>query len=463
MADSADFTPNTEMFKGKIFVKNIWGRFQAQRWKVFLFLLVVWYILPWLRIGDRPAFLLDIPARKFHILWMTFWPQDVYLLTLVLITAALLLFGTTMLVGRAWCGYTCPQTVGTSLYLEIERWIDGDRPQQMRLAKAPWGPEKIKKRVLKHGLWVLLSFALSLNLLFYFVGASETLHRLATLTLTPTNLFFLLFFAALAYGDFGHARDWVCKFPCPYGRFQGIMTDPDSLVVTFDVKRGEPRQFFRKHEERTAGDCVNCNLCVDVCPTGIDIRNGIQYECISCMRCVDACDHVMGKVGFEQGLIRLASEREIEGQPKKKFRPRLAFYGVVLTAVLTTMVTSILMRPSTELDVVRNRSFVYQQLPDGRISNVYMVKALNKDDKDHQYRLEIEGLDAEVIGGSKEITARAGEVVQQNVALAISPDRDDDSVGKFAFRLVDVESGKKVAQRKSTFILPERHHHESDD
>ncbi|MNX85426.1 Ubp3 associated protein Bre5 [compost metagenome] len=346
--------------------------------------------------------------------------------------------------------------MGTSLDLEIERLIDGDRPQQMRLAKAPWSPEKIQKRVLKHGLWALLSFALSLNLLFYFVPAAETLHRLVTLSLTPTNLFFLLFFAGLAYADFGHGRDWVCKFPCPYGRFQGIMTDPDSLVVTFDVKRGEPRQFFRKNEERTAGDCVNCNLCVDVCPTGIDIRNGMQYECISCMRCVDACDHVMGKVGFEQGLIRLASEREMKEQPKRKFRPRLAFYGVVLTAVIGTMATSIATRPSTDLDVVRNRSFVYQQLPDGRISNVYMVKALNKSDHDLTYRLEIEGLDAQVIGGSDHITARAGEVVQQSVALALSPERDATTVDKFKFILVDAKSGKKVAERKSTFVLPDQ-------
>jgi cytochrome c oxidase accessory protein FixG len=438
----------------RIFVKHIWGQYQAKRWAIFAFLYAGFFALPWLRIGDRPAVLLDIPERRFHILWVTFWPQDTYLLALFLIACALALFMVTAVFGRAWCGYVCPQTVGTSVFLEIERRIEGDRPAQLRLAQAPWTADKIKKRVLKHALFILISVLFSFNLVAYFVGMYELVHRTLTLTLTATNIGWLIAFFLLAYNDFGHFREQMCHGPCPYGRFQGVMLDPNSLVVSFDVNRGEPRQFFRKGQERHAGDCVNCNLCVDVCPAGIDIRQGPQFECISCMRCADACNGVMDKVGFKQGLIRVASENELAGRPTRTFRPRLAVYGLILTGLVTTLGVQIAHHETTAVDVVRNRSFVYRQLADGRVANVYLVKAINMDEHPHTYRLAIKGLPARPLTSVPPIEVPAEQVVQQSVALAVKPNEVASGVARFQFVLKDEGTGRVLAEHPSTFVMP---------
>lgn len=448
----------------RIFVKHVWGKYQAKRWTLFAFLYGIFFLLPWLTIKDRPAVLFDIPARKFHILGVTFWPQDAYLLALLLIALAFTLFLVTAIYGRVWCGFACPQTVGTSIYLEIERLIEGDRQQAMRLDRAPWTAEKIAKRVAKHAAFIAVSAILSLNLLGYFVPMPELLHRLGTLSLTFDNWVWFSFFFALAYSDFGYFREQLCHGPCPYGRFQGVMLDPDSLYVNFDVIRGEPRQFFRKGESRHAGDCVDCKKCVDVCPAGIDIRNGPQYECISCMRCIDACATVMPKVGFETGLIRVGSENSFAGKPLHPNRPRLYFYGALLAVLVAFMAVPIMNHKTTQVDVIRNRSFIYQQMPDGRIANVFIVKALNMDTGSHSYRVRFAGLDAKVMGEDPVITAKSGEVVQQSIALALKPDRDSfRRVLPFKMQLVDADSGKLLAEHPSTFILPDEEHEDDHD
>lgn len=439
----------------RIFVKHVWGSFQAKRWMVFAFLLGGFFLLPWLRIGDRPAVLLDIPARKFHILWMTFWPQDTYLLALLLIAMALALFLVTAIWGRLWCGFACPQTVGTSVFLEIERWVEGDRNQQLKLARSPWNAEKVRKFGLKHGLFILVSLAFSYNLVAYFVSMPVLLERTATLALTPANALWLLFFFGLAYSDFGRFREQLCHGPCPYGRFQGVMLDPDSQVVSYDAPRGEPRQFFRKETERTAGDCVDCKLCVDVCPAGIDIRQGPQFECISCMRCVDACNAVMPKVGFAPNLIAIVSENQQAGKPTQKVRPRLLVYGGVLAAMISLIGYRVASHPLSQVDVLRNRSFVYTELADGRIANVYTVKALNMDSRAHTYRIEVDGLTAAFMGSAPLITAKSGEVVAASVALAVEPEDGERQVTPFTFVLVDTESGRRLATTRSTFVMPD--------
>lgn len=453
--------PGNDLYakRQRIFVKHIWGSLQAKRWMVFAVLLGGFFLLPWLRIGDRPAVLLDIPARKFHILWMTFWPQDTYLLALLLISLALTLFLVTAVWGRLWCGFACPQTVGTSVYLEIERWIEGDRNQQIKLDKAPWTAEKVRKRVLKHALFILISLAFTLNLLAYFLSGPELIHRTVTLSFTAANWFWLLFFFVLAYSDFGRFREQLCHGPCPYGRFQGVMLDSDSMVVSFNVQRGEPRQFFRKEQERDAGDCVDCRLCVDVCPAGIDIRQGPQFECISCMRCVDACNTVMPKVGFTPNLIQIVSENQVAGKPRQ-VHPRLFVYAGVLVAMIALITYRVLNHPVTQVDVLRNRSFVYRELPDGRVANVYTVKAINMDGRAHTYRIEVEGLKAEFMGPAPVIEAKSGEVVPTSVALVVQPeDADDDHhVNPFKFRLVDTQNGLPLAEAKSTFVMPEKRH-----
>ncbi|HEY9854256.1 MAG TPA: cytochrome c oxidase accessory protein CcoG [Stenomitos sp.] len=457
-----EHAPGHELYakRQRIFVKHIWGSLQAKRWMVFAVLLGGFFLLPWLRIGDRPAVLLDVPARKFHIFWMTFWPQDTYLLALFLISLALTLFMVTAVWGRLWCGFACPQTVGTSIFLEIERWIEGDRNQQMKLDKSPWTTEKVRKRVLKHALFILISFAFTYNLRAYFISMPELLHKTATFTFDGGDYFWLLFFFVLAYSDFGRFREQLCHGPCPYGRFQGVMLDPNSLVVTFNVERGEPRQFFRKGQERDAGDCVDCKLCVDVCPAGIDIRKGPQFECISCMRCVDACNTVMPKVGFAPNLISIVSENQIAHKPQK-LHPRLFVYAGVLVAMLSLISYRVMSHPITQVDVLRNRSFVYSKLPDGRIANVYTVKAINMDNHDHTYRVEVEGLKADFVGAAPLIEAKSGEVTQASVALAVRPEAGDaEHVSRFEFALVDVKTGHKLAEAHSTFVMPEREHDE---
>ena len=299
----------------KIFVKHIWGKFQKRRWLSFSIFLTLFYTLPWLRIDGRPPFLFDIPGRKFHLLSITLWPQDIYLLTLALITGAIALFFSTSLVGRVWCGYLCPQTVYTSVFIEIERLILGDSIKQKKLANMPMNTNKFVKLTVRNFIWALIAISAGFTFLSYFVPNTEIIEQVLGGEISGWALFWLIFITAVSFFDFGFFREQFCFIPCPYGRFQGALQDPNSLIVTYDKAKGEGNIPLNPPSAKgKKGACIDCNYCAIVCPTGIDIRNGSQFECISCARCIDACAIVQVKQGRTPDLIRYESENGLRAR-----------------------------------------------------------------------------------------------------------------------------------------------------
>jgi cytochrome c oxidase accessory protein FixG len=435
----------------RIFVKKVKGIFQQGRWAVFFFFLTLFSVLPWLPWGHRRAVLFDIPARKFYLFNIVVWPQEFYLLTAMMLMGAIALFFLTTIVGRMWCGYLCPQTVVTNLFLVVERWVEGDRIQQQKLAQAPWTAGKIGKFAVKNGIWGLMSLAFGFTFVSYFVPQAELAWSLVTDPFGAATVS-VLFVAGFTLFDGGYFREQMCLVPCPYGRFQGAMIDRQSLMVAYDRKRGEPRGT----KGSTEGDCVNCTLCVQVCPTGIDIRDGLQYECISCASCIDACDGVMAKIGRPEGLIRYTSLAKLEGEPLKLIRGRTLLYGSILAAVGSFVLVTLATRPDVALDVIKDRTALAFTLPDGRISNTYTIKLLNKDEEPHRFLLRIKGLDGEVTPKPEPQTVPAGTVHSHSVSVIIPPGL---GVGAhpFEFEAVTLDGDRPdehPAHTRSTFFVP---------
>ena len=388
----------------KIYPREITGRFQ--RWRVIAVwvLLGIYYVLPWIRWEGRQAVLFDLPARKFHVFALTLWPQDFYFLTWLLVIAALALFFFTALAGRLFCGYACPQTVWTETFLWMERLAEGSRSQQMKLARAPWTAEKILRKGGKQLMWI--SFALWTGFTFvgYFTPITELAGKIASFSTGPWETFWVLFYGGATYVNAGFMREQVCKYMCPYARFQSAMFDRDTLVITYDVSRGEPRGARKKgvdYKAKGLGDCIDCTMCVQVCPTGIDIRQGLQYECIACAACIDACDEVMDKVGYPRGLVRYDTQHGLEGKPKRVLRPRTMVYATLLALLVTGFAVTLSNRDVVGVDVIRDRNALFRERADGRIENVYNVKILNKDREGHEFRITgsgIEGLEVDYAG-----------------------------------------------------------------
>ena len=300
-----------------IYPRAVHGVFAAWRWGLVIFTQVIFYGLPWLVWNGRQAVLFDLGARRFYIFDLVLWPQDFIFLTGILIISALSLFLFTAVAGRLWCGYACPQTVYTELFMWIERHIEGDRSKRMKLDRAPWSARKIGIKAAKHGAWIAVALWTGITFVGYFTPIRALLPAFATFNLGPWETFWVFFYGFATYGNAGWMREQVCKYMCPYARFQGVMFDPDTLIITYDPARGEPRGSRPKSVDPRAkglGDCVDCEICVQVCPTGIDIRNGLQYECIACGACIDGCDQVMDKMGYPRGLIRYSTENAMRGK-----------------------------------------------------------------------------------------------------------------------------------------------------
>jgi cytochrome c oxidase accessory protein FixG len=378
----------------KIYPREVTGRFASLRVLSVWALLGIFYGMPWVSRGNRQAILFDLPARKFYIAGLVFWPQDFIFLTWLLVIAALSLFFFTAIAGRLWCGYACPQTVWTEVFLWLEKFAEGDRNARLKLDRAAWSMRKLARKSLKQVLWI--SFALWTG--FTFVGFFTPIRTLGaemlTLDVGPWETFWVFFYGFATYGNAGYLREQVCKYMCPYARFQSAMFDRDTLVITYDTARGEPRGARKRGADaRSAGkgDCVDCTWCVQVCPTGIDIRKGLQIECIACAACIDACDHVMDKVGSPRGLIRYTTQHSLDHEPTRVLRPRTYIYGALLAILIAGFCIAVFAREPVALDVIRDRKSLYQLREDGHVDNVYTIRIINKSEHEQRFALSARG------------------------------------------------------------------------
>ena len=410
----------------KIYPREVHGLFAALRTLGVLSLLGLYYIVPWLQWDGRQAVLFDLPDRKFYIFNMIFWPQDFFYLTLLLILAALGLFFVTALAGRVWCGYACPQTVWTEAFLWIERKVEGSRPQQIKLDKSPFSWRKARIKFTKHFIWIAFSLYTGLTFVGYFSPIGKLSVDFLTLNTGPWQTFWILFYGFATYGNAGWLREQVCMYMCPYARFQSAMIDRDTMVISFDEARGLPKGARKKKADKKElglGDCIDCTICVQVCPTGIDIRDGLQYQCIGCAACIDACDDVMNKMGYEPGLIRYTTENTLDGKVTHILRPRVIIYAIILLLVTLATFYSIYERKPIALDVIRDRNTLFRETNEGLIENVYTLKILNMDDRPHTYKLSVKGLDDPILKADvKEIKVASGKVIKFPVRVQVDED-----------------------------------------
>jgi cytochrome c oxidase accessory protein FixG len=441
----------------KIYPREIDGRFQRLRVYAVWALLGLFYVVPWIPWGERQAVLFDLPARKFHIFGLTLWPQDFYFLTWLLVIAALSLFFFTALAGRLFCGYACPQTVWTETFLWIERWVEGSRTQQIKLAKAPWTLDKAWRKGLKQFLWIAFALWTGFTFVGYFTPITELAGKIASFSTGPWETFWVLFYGGATYVNAGFMREQVCKYMCPYARFQSAMFDRDTLIITYDADRGEPRGARKKgtdYKAKGLGDCIDCTMCVQVCPTGIDIRKGLQYECIACAACIDACDEVMDKVGYPRGLVRYDTQHGLEGKPKRVLRPRTLVYATLLGALMFGFAWTLTHRNVVGVDVLRDRNALFRERADGLIENVYNVKLLNKDGVEHQFTITASGLPGlEVDYGAATVRVGPGEV--QSVPVRVRVPRTELQGGADIQFTVRTDGERPLeASGKARFIAP---------
>jgi len=392
------------------------GRFARWRWALVWLTQLVFYGGPWLRWHDRQAVLFDLVARKFYFFDLVLWPQDVIYLTGILVISALSLFLFTAIGGRLWCGYSCPQTVYTEIFLWIERQIEGDRSQRMALDKQAMSPAKLARKSLKHAVWIAVALWTGFTFVGFFTPIRDLAGAVAGLGLGPWETFWILFYAFATYGNAGWLREQVCMYMCPYARFQSAMFDRDTLIVTYDQDRGEPRGLGRKSRTRTQdglGDCVDCGFCVQVCPTGIDIRKGLQYECIGCAACIDACDHVMRKNNLPVGLVRYTTTNALaqhltRGQIwRHVLRPRVLVYSAILGGICVAMIVSLGMRVPLKLDVIRDRGTFAREVENEQVENVYRLQVMNTGPADATYALQASGLPGIAVASESRLSAPA--------------------------------------------------------
>jgi cytochrome c oxidase accessory protein FixG len=424
--DSAKFVSMYQK-EATIYPRAVTGWFATWRW-VFVWLTqLLFYGVPWLPWGGRQAVLFDLEAQRFYIFSLLLYPQDLIFLAALLVLSALALFFFTAVAGRLWCGYTCPQTVYTEIFMWAERRIEGDRISRMRLDQAPWGVNKLLRKGAKQGVWLAIALFTGFSFVGYFTPIRELAAAAAAWDMSGWNAFWVLFYGAATYGNAGYLREQMCKYMCPYARFQSALIDKDSLVIAYDVGRGDPRGSRPKKADAAAqglGDCIDCTLCVQVCPTGIDIRNGLQNECIGCAACIDVCDDVMDKMGYSKGLIRYATENGVVNgwtrlqMFKRALRPRVLIYGAVLTIASVAFAASVAMRSPFQFDVAKDRGALARLVEDGAVENVYRIQIMNRTEGTQTYRVAASGIEGlEVL--ARPVSAGPAAVASMSVSLRL--------------------------------------------
>ncbi|MBI3044696.1 MAG: cytochrome c oxidase accessory protein CcoG [Betaproteobacteria bacterium] len=446
----------------KIYPRAVSGWFAAWRWALVWATQLVFYGGAWLTWNDRQAVLFDIVHRKFYVFGLVFWPQDIIYLTVLLIIAALSLFLFTAVAGRLWCGYACPQTVYTEIFLWIERAIEGDRARRMKLDRGDLSRRKLGLKAAKHALWIALALWTGFTFVGYFTPIRELWTEVIQLSTGPWETFWMLFYGFATYGNAGWMREQVCIYMCPYARFQSAMFDRDTLIITYDRERGEPRGGRAKSADpraRGLGDCVDCSICVQVCPTGIDIRGGLQYQCIGCAACIDGCDQVMDKMGYPRGLIRYSTQHALEQKLNharmlaRAFRPRVLVYTAILWGIIIAAAIGLWVRVPLKVDVIRDRAAIAREVEGGKIENVYRLQIMNAAEARRAFDIRVEGLPTLQMAGERRIELAPASSRMVPVRVRAEPWAAQPGSYRIEFHVSAVGVEGVAVREKSVFIL----------
>jgi cytochrome c oxidase accessory protein FixG len=446
----------------KIYPRSVTGLFAKWRWGLVFLTQIIYYGLPWLDWGQRQAVMFDVTARRYYIFGLVLYPQDFIYLTGLLVISALSLFLFTAVAGRLWCGYACPQTVYTEIFLWIERKTEGDRSARMRRDGQDWSFDKFWRKASKQLLWVAFALWTGFTFVGYFVPIRTLGTELVNLNLAPWEFFWVFFYSLATYGNAGFLREQVCKYMCPYARFQSAMFDKDTLIVTYDEQRGEPRgSRSRKADpaQLSLGACVDCDLCVQVCPTGIDIRKGLQYECIGCGACADVCDTVMDKMGYARGLVKYSTQHAVkQGWSKKQivahiFRPRVLIYSGILAAVTLAMFISLSVRIPFKVDVVRDRAVMAREVDGGLVENLFRLQVMNATETKQSYKLGVSGLPDIAIASETEVAVDPAQSRWVVVSVRLPAGNSGPGSQPIHFT-IESTSGLGKLTEKSVFLMP---------
>ena len=446
----------------KIYPRTVQGLFARWRWGFVVLTQLLFYGLPWLEWGQRQAVLFDLGSRRFYIFSLVLYPQDFIYLTGLLIISALSLFLFTAVAGRLWCGYACPQTVYSELFMWIERKIEGDRVARMRLDEGEFSLEKLVKKWYKHLVWMGLSIWTGFTFVGYFTPIRELAMEFFTTHMSSWELFWVFFYGFATYGNAGFMREQVCKYMCPYARFQSAMFDHDTLIVTYDPARGEPRGARSRQADASQlklGHCVNCTLCVQVCPTGIDIRQGLQYECIGCGACIDVCDEVMDKMNYPRGLVRYATQNALDNRWtsrqmwRRVLRPRVLIYSGLLGLITLGLLLSLTLRTPLKVDVVRDRASLARITEVGTLENVYRLQIMNATEQPQHYHVQVQGLDSIQI--KTDTTVQVGPAQSRWVVVRVDIPYGSATAGSHPIWFeISAEAERIRVTEKSVFLVP---------